>query len=211
MSSSNDLVWVDIETTGLNPELSQILEVCMFATDANLKITDGPINVIRSFDPAEWDFWWCNLPEVVFEMHRDNGLLDAVGNQSERQGNNKADMALKLAAFTENHEGKPLAGSTVNFDKRFLDAHYSVVTRPLHYRTVDVSTIKELAYRWYPEAMEGWIKANGEHPKTHRAEDDLLTSLAELRFYRKILFIDQPRHFDYATDLARVELARLGQ
>lgn len=205
-----DLLWVDIETTGLYPELNHILEVSMFVTDADLRMITDPLNVIRSFDPAEWDFVVGNLLPAVNKMHTENGLLDKVYELSETQGDNQPDVALELASFTADYEGLPLAGSSVTFDKQFLDAHYPVATRPLHYRTIDVSTVKELAKRWNPTIEEGWYRALDAHPKTHRATEDLLTSLAELRFYRNALFTKQSRTFDFSQDLAQVELARLG-
>lgn len=177
MSSNGSLVWMDMEMSGLNPERDVILEIATLITDANLQvIAEGPEFVINQ--PAElfgrMDAW-CQ------EHHSQSGLwarvLASTTTLAEAEG-------LTLD-FVKQHTAKgasPLCGNSIWQDRRFLAKHMPTLEGYLHYRNVDVSTVKELVSRWHPEHK--FPKKKG----AHRALDDIRESLDELRHYRVTVF-----------------------
>jgi oligoribonuclease len=185
MASGNDLlVWMDMEMTGLDPEKERIIEVATIITDGNLtEIAAGPDVVIHQ--AAEildaMDAW-------NKKHHGGSGLIDRV-KASEITDAMAEEQVL---GFINQHAGpkdRPvLAGNSIHQDRRFIRRYMPRLDARLHYRMVDVSTIKELARRWYPA-----IVAKSPLKKdTHRALDDIRDSIDELRFYRTSLFIPAP-------------------
>jgi len=185
MASGNDLlVWMDMEMTGLDPDKERIIEVATIITDGNLtEVATGPELVIHQ--PAEvldaMDAW--NKTH-----HGASGLIERV-KASEISDAMAEDQVL---AFINAHAGpkdRPvLSGNSIHQDRRFVRRYMQRLDARLHYRMVDVSTIKELARRWYPA-----IVAKSPLKKdTHRALDDIRDSIDELRFYRTNLFIPLP-------------------
>ncbi len=180
MSLRNDLlVWVDLEMTGLDPETCRIVEIATLLTDGQLSIVaEGPELVISV---PEEDL--ARMAPVVVEMHAKSGLTERI-----RRSTTTLEQAAQVTLeFLQQHcapGSAPLCGNSVWKDKQFLERYMPEVTRHLHYRLVDVSTIKELARRWYPAA--------GAAPKKkerHRALEDIRESIEELRFYRDRFFL----------------------
>ncbi len=171
------LVWMDLEMTGLDPDRDKILEIATLVTDADLRvIADGPELIIHQ-DPALFD----RMDDWNKEHHGKSGLwAKAVSSQV-----SQAEAEQRTLSFLKAHTGpkeSPLCGNSIWQDRRFLARHMPELEAYLHYRLVDVSTIKELAARWYPNAR--FAKKKG----AHRALDDIRESLGELKFYRDHLF-----------------------
>ncbi|HVM54860.1 MAG TPA: oligoribonuclease [Acidimicrobiales bacterium] len=174
------LVWMDLEMTGLDPARNTIVEIATLVTDDALEIVaEGPDLVVHA--TAE-DL--ARMEPVVREMHTRSGLLAAI----ESSTISLADAGAQTLAFIKEHVREPrtvpLAGNSIGTDRRFLAAHLSEIENWLHYRCVDVSTVKELARRWYPDAVAGAPDKEGGH----RALDDIRESLEELRYYRTAVF-----------------------
>jgi oligoribonuclease len=170
---------MDLEMTGLDPTNDVIVEIATLITDDDLEvIAEGPDLVIHQ--PPEK---LAAMMDVVVKMHTKSGLLPEI----EASTMSLADAGAQTLAFLKEHIPErtvPLCGNSIGTDRRFLAVHLPEIEEYLHYRSVDVSTIKELARRWYPEAVAGAPrKAAG-----HRALDDIRESVAELRWYREAFF-----------------------
>ena len=166
--------------TGLDPEKDAIVEIATLVTDDELEIVaEGPDLVIAT-DPSLLE----RMQPVVRDMHTRSGLLAAI----EASTITLADAGAQTLAFIKEHVPEartvPLCGNSIGTDRRFLSVHLPEIEEFLHYRSVDVSTIKELARRWYPEAL---AKAPGK-AGGHRAMDDIRESVAELRYWRETVF-----------------------
>ncbi len=174
------LVWVDLEMTGLDPARDAVLEIATVVTDGALeRLVEGPDLVI-----AQPEDVLARMEPVVADMHAKSGLVEAV----RRQGVPLAEAQRRTLAFVRAHVPEagsaPLAGNSIYADRMFLRRHLPELEAWLHYRNVDVSTIKELARRWYPDAYEAApTKARG-----HRALADIRESIGELRHYRSAIF-----------------------
>ncbi|TAH39412.1 MAG: oligoribonuclease [Planctomycetota bacterium] len=173
------LVWMDLEMTGLDPERERILEIASLVTDFDLdEIAAGPELVLRQPD------------EVLAAMDDWNRRQHAASGLTERSRRSATDEALAETAtleFLRRHvaEGAaPLAGNSVHHDRRFLTQFMPRLAAYLHYRNVDVSTVKELARHWYPAVFA----RRPPKRKSHRALDDIRESIAELRYYRETIF-----------------------
>ena len=177
---AQELVWLDLEMTGLDPKRHRIIEIATIITDSELNvIAEGPDLVIHAQDKI----LEC-MNDYVHEMHHSSGLLDEV-----RKSTISIEEAeSKTLEFLDEHLEKkykpPLCGNSIGTDRRFLDAQMNSLESRLHYRVVDVSSIKELAMRWNPE-IDAKIAPKME---THRALDDIIESIEELKFYRENLF-----------------------
>ncbi|MDQ4133501.1 MAG: oligoribonuclease [Actinomycetota bacterium] len=174
------LVWMDLEMTGLDPSRHVIVEMATLITDDDLStVGEGPDLVIHQPPEA-----LAAMDDVVKEMHGRSGLLDAV----EASTVSLAEAAQQTLDFIKSHVSEPgtvpLCGNSIDTDRRFLVAHVPDVDRYLHYRSIDVSSIKELCRRWYPEAFAGAPKKQG----AHRALDDIRESIVELSYYRDTIF-----------------------
>jgi oligoribonuclease len=174
------LAWMDLEMTGLDPTCDVIIEIATLITDDDLTlIAEGPDLVVaaprQALDAME---------PVVRTMHTKSGLLAAV----EASTLSLADAGQATLAFLREHIPQkgtvPLCGNSIGTDRRFLATQLPEVEDYLHYRSVDVSTIKELSRRWFPIAAEGAPRKTGGH----RALDDIRESLDELRYYRAAVF-----------------------
>jgi oligoribonuclease len=184
MAGSDVLVWLDMEMTGLDPERERVIEIATILTDGQLtEIAVGPELVIRQPDEilAAMDDW-------NTKHHGASGLTERV-RQSEITD---ADAEAQTIAFIDAHvsprERPVLAGNSIHQDRRFIRRYMPALEKRLHYRMVDVSTIKELARRWYPQI----IARQPSKRDTHRALDDIRESIEELRFYRGQVFIAPP-------------------
>ncbi|MFD9814731.1 oligoribonuclease [Streptomyces sp. NPDC059080] len=177
------MVWIDCEMTGLSLATDALIEVAALVTDSELNVLgDGVDVVIRP--PAEA---LATMPEVVREMHTASGLLDELDG-----GTTLEDAQEQVLAYLRQHvpeAGKaPLCGNSVGTDRGFLHRDMPTLENYLHYRIVDVSSVKELARRWYPRAYFNSPDKSGNH----RALADIRESIAELRYYREAVFVPQP-------------------
>ena len=169
------LVWMDMEMTGLDPEKERIIEIATIVTDGDLNvIAEGPVLAVRQSESllAAMDDW-------NQRHHADSGLLDRV----RREGVSEREAEAATLAFLEQHVDKkrsPLCGNTIWQDRRFLVRYMPTLEDYLHYRMVDVSSIKELVRRWRPDLMAGFTKKN-----EHTALADIRESIEELRYYRE--------------------------
>ncbi|MFE7560751.1 oligoribonuclease [Kitasatospora sp. NPDC057500] len=177
------LVWIDCEMTGLDLDRDALVEVAALVTDSELNILGEGVDVIIR-PPAEA---LANMPEVVREMHTASGLLEEL-----EHGVTLAEAEAMVLAYVREHVPEagrtPLCGNSVATDRGFLSRDMPALEGHLHYRIVDVSSIKELARRWYPKAYYNSPPKGGNH----RALADIRESIDELRYYREAVFVAQP-------------------
>ncbi|MQS12336.1 oligoribonuclease [Streptomyces kaniharaensis] len=177
------LVWIDCEMTGLDLDRDALVEVAALVTDSELNILGEGVDVIIR-PPAEA---LANMPEVVRAMHTASGLLDEL-----EHGVTLAEAEERVLAYVRQHVPEPgrtpLCGNSVATDRGFLARDMPALEGHLHYRIVDVSSIKELARRWYPKAYYNSPQKGGNH----RALADIRESIDELRYYREAVFVPQP-------------------
>lgn len=178
MRYRENIVWVDLETTGLEPEASVILEIAVVITDKHLNELAQDSCVIHHPNSA-----LVGLDEWVQTQHQASGLLEDVRRSSFALAQVE-ERVLDLVAARCPPRACPLAGSSVCFDRRFLMRHMPKLEAHLNYRQIDVSSLKELVRRWYPDRAP----PNGFEAK-HRALPDILESIAELRRYRSTVFV----------------------
>ena len=175
---ANRLVWMDLEMTGLDAETDVILEIATVVTDGDLEVVaEGPTLAVHRDEAtlAAMDRW-------NTEHHTASGLVERV----RRSEVSETEAEAVTLAFVERHcarQSAPLCGNSVWQDRRFLVRYMPVLNAYLHYRIVDVSTVKELARRWHPQLLDAFKKKN-----THRALDDIRESIAELKLYRERFF-----------------------
>ena len=177
------LAWIDLEMTGLDPARHTIVEIACLVTDDDLQlVAEGPDLVVHA-SPEQV----ASMDDVVLAMHTRSGLLADM----ESSTLSLADAGAQTLAFLEAHvpvaRTVPLAGNSIGTDRRFLAAQLPEIEDYLHYRSVDVSTIKELCRRWLPDVY----KASPEKKGGHRALQDIRESVAELAYYRGAIF-DRP-------------------
>jgi oligoribonuclease len=174
------LIWMDLEMTGLDPDHDVIVEIATLATDDDLQIVaEGPDLVIHQHEGALG-----SMNDVVRTMHESSGLIEQI-RASTTTLEAAGDATL---AFIKEHAPEPrtvpLCGNSIGTDRRFLARWLPDIESHLHYRSVDVSSIKELAKRWYPDAAAAAPSKGG----SHRALDDIRESVDELRHFRTTVF-----------------------
>jgi len=182
-AAENDrLVWIDCEMTGLDLSVDQLVEIAIIVTDYELNILDPGFQVVIRPDQSALD----HMNDFVTEMHRTSGLLDEIPS-----GVSVAEAEFQSLEYIQRFvpEGKaPLAGNTIGTDRMFLARYMPRIDRWLHYRNVDVSSIKELSRRWYPRAYFHAPAKDGGH----RALADIRESIRELAYYRQAVFVPEP-------------------
>jgi oligoribonuclease len=183
MASADRLVWIDCEMTGLDPKFDEIVEIACIVTDAELNELDEGITLVVK--PGEESF--AGMDDFVVNMHTVSGLIEEIP-----MGIALADAEQQVLAYVKTHVPEarkaPLAGSSVYVDRGFLANYMPELDAHLHYRLVDVSSVKELTRRWYPRVYF----ASPEKTGNHRALGDIRDSISELRFYRDAVFVPQP-------------------
>ncbi|GAA4766098.1 oligoribonuclease [Microbacterium gilvum] len=183
-ASENDrLVWIDCEMTGLDLSVDELVEIAIVVTDFELRILDPGFQVVIRPTQAALD----NMGEFVTEMHRTSGLLDEIPSGVPLEEAERRSLEY-IRRFVPLERKAPLAGNTIGTDRMFLAKYMPQIDGHLHYRNVDVSSIKELSRRWYPRA---YFQAPGKDGG-HRALADILESIRELAYYRRAVFVAQP-------------------
>jgi oligoribonuclease len=173
--SETNLIWIDLEMTGLDPEVDRIIEIATLVTDANLNIlAEGPVIAVHQSDEQ-----LSLMDEWNVRTHTGSGLVDRVKASTI----DDATAAQKTIEFLQQWVPagvSPICGNSVGQDRRFLFRYMPELEQYFHYRYLDVSTLKELARRWKPEILPGFKKQG-----THQALDDIRESVAELAYYRE--------------------------
>jgi oligoribonuclease len=183
LPSSDNLVWIDCEMTGLNLEKDTLVEVAVVITNSELEIMDEGIDVV--IKPADQSLE--NMSDFVRQMHTDSGLIDELDNGVSLEAAQQIVLEY-IKQFVPNAKEAPLAGNSIGTDRMFIQKYMPEVDAHLHYRNVDVSSIKELARRWYPRVYFQLPKKAGGH----RALADILESITELRYYRESVLVPAP-------------------
>jgi oligoribonuclease len=184
MASHNDrLVWIDCEMTGLDLSIDELVEVAVVVTDYDLVPLDPGFSVVIKPDQSALD----TMNDFVRNMHTESGLISEIPN-----GVSLADAEFAvleyILKFVPTGQSAALAGNTIGTDRAFINKFMPRVDAHLHYRSVDVSSIKELSRRWFPRVYFNAPAKNGGH----RALADILESIRELDYYRKAVFVAEP-------------------
>ena len=184
MSTAADrLVWIDCEMTGLDLAVDELVEVAVVITDYDLVPVDPGFEIVIRADQSAID----NMNDFVRNMHTESGLITEIP-----EGVSLADAEYAvheyILRFVPQVGHAPLAGNTIGTDRAFLNKFMPRVDAHLHYRSVDVSSIKELSRRWFPRVYFNAPKKDGGH----RALADILESIRELDYYRKAVFVAEP-------------------
>ncbi len=176
--SDQNLIWVDLEMTGLDPETHKIIEIATIVTDSELNIlAEGPVLAIHQPE-AELN----KMDEWCTTTHTASGLVERIRASDV----DEQEAIRQTIAFLEQWvpKGKsPICGNSIGQDRRFLYKHMPELEEYFHYRYLDVSTLKELTRRWKPEVLDGFSKKG-----SHLALDDIRESIAELKYYRETIF-----------------------
>ena len=180
MSRADTLVWMDLEMTGLDPEDNVIIEIATIITDDQLNIVaEGPVIAVHQPD-SELD----KMDDWNVKTHNGSGLVERVKTSTVSM----AEAEQQTIEFIAQHVKKghsPLCGNSIHQDRRFLVKQMPLLEEFVHYRNIDVSTLKELAKRWKPSILPGFKKSG-----SHKALDDILESIAEMKYYREHFLVE---------------------
>jgi len=182
-NNSDRIVWIDCEMTGLDTVQDALIEVAVVVTDSELNVLGEGVDVVITPPQAALD----QMNDLVRTMHTTSGLLEALPDGT-TMADAQAAVLEYIKVFVPDPNKAPLAGNSVGTDKSFLERDMPELMEHLHYRVIDVSSIKELARRWYPRIYFASPEKNGGH----RALADILESIDELRYYRRALFVAPP-------------------
>jgi len=180
----DELVWIDCEMTGLDLGSDKLIEIAALVTDADLNVLGDGVDVVIHADDAALS----SMIDVVAEMHSRSGLIDEVKASTVDLATAQAMVLDYVGAHVKQPKTAPLAGNSIATDRAFIARDMPKLDSYLHYRMIDVSSIKELCRRWYPRIYYGQ-PAKG---LTHRALADIHESIRELRFYRRTAFVLPP-------------------
>jgi oligoribonuclease len=178
-TESDLLVWLDLEMTGLDVMRDVIVEIAVLVTDADLQPLDDGIDVVVHQPPDVLE----GMDDFVRKMHEKSGLLPEIAASNVPLDDAGAAALEYVKRHVPGPRMAPLCGNSIGVDRRFLDRYLPELDGYVHYRSVDVTSLKELCRRWYPAAYK---KRPGK-AETHRALDDVRESIAELRYYREAM------------------------
>jgi oligoribonuclease len=178
------LVWIDCEMTGLDLGKDKLIEVAALVTDPDLKVLGDGIDLVIHADDAALDA----MPEIVRDMHAKSGLTEEVRRSPITMAEAEEIVLAYIKEFVPNPRTAPLCGNSIATDRGFLARDMPTLDSYLHYRMIDVSSIKELCRRWYPRVYFGQ-PAKG---LAHRALADIRESIRELEYYRRTVFVPLP-------------------
>jgi oligoribonuclease len=178
------LVWIDCEMTGLDLGKDKLIEVAALVTDPELNVLGEGVDLVIHADDAALD----SMPEIVREMHANSGLTGEVRQSAITMAEAEEAVLAYVKEFVPNPRSAPLCGNSIATDRGFLARDMPTLDSYLHYRMIDVSSIKELCRRWYPRVYFGQ-PAKG---LAHRALADIRESIRELEYYRRTIFVPLP-------------------
>jgi len=186
------MVWIDCEMTGLNVADDALIEVAVLVTDGDLNVLGDGLDIIIATPEAKL----AAMGDVVREMHTKSGLVDEIRASTITMAQAEQQVLEYVKTYVPTPGKAPLAGNTIGTDRAFLARDMPELIAHLHYRNIDVSTIKELSRRWYPRVFFAAPEKQGNH----RALADIRESIQELRYYRAAVFVPKPGP---STDEAR--------
>jgi oligoribonuclease len=178
------LVWIDCEMTGLDLSKDALVEIAVLVTDSELNILDEGVDIVIHADDAVLD----TMPDIVREMHASSGLTPLVQASTVTVDEAEARVLDYVRSHIPDARTAPLCGNSIATDRGFIARDMPLLDTHLHYRMIDVSSIKELCRRWYPRIYY----AQPDKGLTHRALADIKESIRELRYYRGTAFVPQP-------------------
>jgi oligoribonuclease len=178
------LVWIDCEMTGLDAGKDALIEIAALVTDGELRMLGEGVDVVIHADDAALN----SMPEVVREMHAKSGLTEAVRRSTVSIAEAEQQVLAYVRTWVPEARSAPLAGNSVATDRAFLARDMVELDEHLHYRMVDVSSVKELCRRWYPRVYY----AQPVKGLAHRALADITESIRELAYYRRTMFVPAP-------------------
>ncbi len=179
-SAPGVLIWMDLEMTGLDTERHAIVEIAALATNWELDALDDGIDIVVH----QPDDVLAGMGDVVLQMHTRSGLLDEIRASTVPLTEAGAGVLEYIKSHAATPRTVPLCGNSIGMDRRFLARYLPEIEDHLHYRSIDVSSIKELCRRWYPEPFKG----RPDKIEGHRALSDVHASISELRYYRETVF-----------------------
>ena len=179
------IVWIDCEMTGLDRETDDLVEISVLVTDGQLNLLDeeGVDIVIHTTDEK-----LAAMDDVVTEMHAKSGLTEEIRKSTVTVAEAEQEVLKYIKRFVAEPRTAPLAGNSIATDRTFIARDMPELDNYLHYRMIDVSTIKELSRRWFPQVYIN----QPEKGMTHRAMDDIKESIRELEYYRTVAFVPSP-------------------
>ncbi|MEV4639333.1 oligoribonuclease [Actinoplanes sp. NPDC049548] len=178
------LVWIDCEMTGLDLGKDALIEVAALVTDPDLNVLGEGVDLVIHADDAALD----GMPEIVREMHAKSGLTEEVRRSTVTMAEAEDAVLAYVKQYVPNPRSAPLCGNSIATDRGFLARDMPTLDDFLHYRMIDVSSIKELARRWYPRVYFG----QPQKGLAHRALADIRESIRELEYYRRTIFVPLP-------------------
>lgn len=174
------LVWADCEMTGLDTAKDTLVEIALVVTDSDLNVIDPGIDIVIQESAEKLD----SMIDVVKKMHEKSGLTKEILNSNTSVAEAEAQCIAYLKKLGIKGGSAPLCGNSIGVDRRFLDKYMPKLDYFLHYRSIDVSSFKEVCRRWYPEVFASRPEKLGEH----RALGDIMGSIEEMKFYRDHIF-----------------------
>jgi oligoribonuclease len=184
IAKNDRLVWADCEMTGLDTSRHVLVEIAVVVTDADLKPRDAGIDIVIHASEAEL----AEMDEVVVKMHGSSGLTEEIRASSVTVAEAERQVVDYIRRFVEVAGAAPLCGNSIASDRKFIAKYMPELDSYLHYRMIDVSSIKELARRWYPRVYSG----QPQKGLAHRALADIRESIRELDYYRRAAFVAAP-------------------
>ncbi|MCJ7858274.1 oligoribonuclease [Corynebacterium kalidii] len=184
IAKNDRIVWADCEMTGLDPDRHVLVEIAVVVTDAELTPLDDGIDIVIHASEEEL----AGMDDFVTKMHATSGLTEQIRDSSVSVSDAEAQVVEYLKKYVPVAGAAPLAGNSIASDRKFISRYMPDLDAFLHYRMIDVSSIKELARRWYPRAYSN----QPDKGMQHRALADIRESIRELDYYRRALFVPSP-------------------